>query len=226
MWCHMERLPQRPAIIDSPQRCTQLGTFTNKGRPININHAVRAGDSEGWRERARKPSEGNKVPPVWFSIHSFTVFPLASCCNPYLIKICTLYASEHLFKYINTCRPLPSGLIRPPSVHPTVTPTTYPEVLSLLSHTHTHFSRLDDSLQLDKGGVNELCLTSVGPNRRAAVIYCCCPHSPLPGGSHSGLPRPHTASYLIRQTGFHWAFCKNKLTENISLWRVNHTIIF
>ena len=42
----MEKLPQRPAIIDSLQRCTQLGTFTNKGRPINISHADRAGDRE------------------------------------------------------------------------------------------------------------------------------------------------------------------------------------
>lgn len=41
MWRHMEKLPQRPAIIDSLQRCTQLGTFTNKGRPINISQSRR-----------------------------------------------------------------------------------------------------------------------------------------------------------------------------------------
>ena len=37
MRCHMEKPPQRPPIIDSPRWCTQLGTFTNKGRPINIS---------------------------------------------------------------------------------------------------------------------------------------------------------------------------------------------
>lgn len=47
----MEKLPQRPAIIDSLQRCTQLGTFTNKGRPINISHAARAEDSGRGSER-------------------------------------------------------------------------------------------------------------------------------------------------------------------------------
>lgn len=53
----MEKLPQRPAIIDSLQRCTQLGTFTNKGRPINISHADRAGDSGRQSEGV---SEGGK----------------------------------------------------------------------------------------------------------------------------------------------------------------------
>lgn len=58
MWRHMEKLPQRPAIIDSLQRCTQLGTFTNKGRPINISHAHRAGDRE--RGRGGGPTEGEE----------------------------------------------------------------------------------------------------------------------------------------------------------------------
>lgn len=43
---HMEKLPQRPAIIDSLQRCSLLGTFTNKGRPINVSHADQAGNWE------------------------------------------------------------------------------------------------------------------------------------------------------------------------------------
>lgn len=43
---HMEKLPQRAAIIDSLQRCSLLGTFTNKGRPINVSHADQAGNWE------------------------------------------------------------------------------------------------------------------------------------------------------------------------------------
>lgn len=54
----MEKLPQRPAIIDSLQRCTQLGTFTNKGRPINISHADRAGDSGRGSERVSGGGRG------------------------------------------------------------------------------------------------------------------------------------------------------------------------
>lgn len=75
MWCHMEKLPQRPAIIDSPQRCTQLGTFTNKGRPINISHADRARDREsdgvGEREGMRKIKRGNSVASCFVHL-SFT----------------------------------------------------------------------------------------------------------------------------------------------------------
>lgn len=44
MCCHMEKLPQRPAITDSLQRCSRLGTFTNKGHPINVSHADRGGN--------------------------------------------------------------------------------------------------------------------------------------------------------------------------------------
>jgi len=54
----MEKLPQRPAIIDSLQWCTQLGTFTNKGRPINISHADQAGDSERGSERVFEGRRG------------------------------------------------------------------------------------------------------------------------------------------------------------------------
>lgn len=43
---HMEWLPQRPAIIDSLQPCSLLGTFTNKGHPINISHADQGGKWE------------------------------------------------------------------------------------------------------------------------------------------------------------------------------------
>lgn len=56
----MEKLPQRPAIIDSPQRCTQLGTFTNKGRPINISHADRVGDSGRGSERVLEGGRGRE----------------------------------------------------------------------------------------------------------------------------------------------------------------------
>lgn len=53
MRCHMEKLPMRPAVIDSLQWCTQLGTFTNKGHPINISHAARATDSREGNEKEK-----------------------------------------------------------------------------------------------------------------------------------------------------------------------------
>lgn len=49
----MEKLPQRPAIIDSLQPCSLLGTFTNKGRPINISHADQGGNWEFVGVRAK-----------------------------------------------------------------------------------------------------------------------------------------------------------------------------
>lgn len=84
-----------------------------------------------------------------------------------------------------------------------------PMVLS----SHTHFSRWGDSWHLNKGGANELCLTSSVPNHRAAVIYCCCPPFQLLGCSQH---LSYTA--LCRNTAtVMWAFCKKLLTENVCL---------
>lgn len=41
MWRHMEQASQRAAVIDSLRWCTQLGTFTNKGPPINVRETER-----------------------------------------------------------------------------------------------------------------------------------------------------------------------------------------
>lgn len=47
MCLHMERLPQRPGVIDSLQSHTHVGTLTNKRRPINIGGADQTEDGEG-----------------------------------------------------------------------------------------------------------------------------------------------------------------------------------
>lgn len=128
MWRHMDKLPQRLAIIDSPQWCTQLGTFTNKGCPINISHAGWAGDSGSGRSRGERSERIKIMDKVsWFGSYLYHSLSTSSLYFSHEVGRSVFIDNvSHcsLITVINVPLPPPSGLTRPPSVRPTVTPTT------------------------------------------------------------------------------------------------------
>lgn len=204
MWRHMEKLPQRPAIIDSLQWCTQLGTFTNKGRPINISHADQAGDSQRGRERMSRGGrgwenqEGKPIPRVLFSclslvlsIYYHTITSTRKSCT---LSTPTFDSHGSLITVINGSSPL--GWSDCPLPAQLTLPTDAPWFFHHW-HTKTHIWAGEVIHgTLTKGGVNELCLTSSVPNHGAAVIYCCCPRLTL--------PLAHTALCLFTLAALIW----------------------
>lgn len=67
MWRHMEKLPKRPAIIDSLQWCTYLAHLQTRDIPlISATQTEPQIAGEGvkgcWREGGKKIKRGNQVP--------------------------------------------------------------------------------------------------------------------------------------------------------------------